>query len=82
MNTPLIQSTLSTFHLKVDGKEECRDLAAAIRTKQAAKIAQDDEAARHAARRKDGVHVVALKRCWECGRTMIIGELDDKMRAS
>lgn len=76
----LTQNLLRDFGLKVDGREECRNLAAAIRASQI-KIDQANVAkAAHRVKRAAGHHVVALKRCWECGRTQILGEYDDEFR--
>jgi len=76
----LLQSLLSDLRLKVDGREECKDLAAAIRTSQAAQTERARKIQAHKERRAQGYHVVLVKRCWECGRTKILGELDDEMR--
>jgi hypothetical protein len=73
----LVQHLLGEFHLQVDGSEACKDLAGAIRAQQA-KIEQSNAAKEeHRLKRAAGHHVVAMKRCWECGRTQILGELDD-----
>lgn len=73
----LIQELLREFNLKVDGSAECKDLAGAIRTRQAQAAQRAAELAAHQAKRAQGYHVVALKRCWECGRTVILGEYGD-----
>jgi hypothetical protein len=76
----LIQNVLGSLNLKVDGGKECKDLAAAIRERQQAQIERARKVAEHKERRAQGYHVVLMRRCWECGRTQILGELDDEMR--
>lgn len=76
----LIQNVLRPLGLKVDGAKECKDLASAIRERQEAQVVRARKIAEHKERRAQGYHVVLMRRCWECGRTQILGELDDEMR--
>jgi hypothetical protein len=75
----LIQTLLGEFSLKVDGSEECKDLAAAIRHQQEKQAERARKLQEHRERRANGYHVVVIRQCWECGRTQILGELDDNM---
>jgi hypothetical protein len=75
----LIQTLLADYSLRVDGSAACEDLAGALRKRMDAKLKQEAALAAHRARRAAGHHIVILRRCWECGRTQILGELDDNM---
>ena len=75
----LIQDLLREFNLAVDGKAVCQDVAQAIRDRQAAQIERQKKLDEHKAHRAQGFHVVLVRRCWECGRTQILGEYDDQM---
>jgi hypothetical protein len=68
---------VTDLRLKLDGQAECKDLAGAIRERQAKIAEKDAEKEAHKLKRANGYHLVAIKRCWECGRTKILGELDD-----
>ena len=73
----LLQNLLAELRLKVDGRAECADLSSAIRAAQKRRDKSDAERAAHIALRARGYHIVALRRCWECGRTEILGEYND-----
>jgi hypothetical protein len=75
----LMYETLRSLNIAVDNSDACKDLAAVIRQRQQAQIERDEKLAEHKRRRAAGYHVVLLQRCWECGRTRILGEYDDDM---